>query len=82
MKFIFATLHVKNLEESIQFYENIVGMKLARRFPGGLHTEIAFMADGPAEIELICNTEESLLYMENVRHWGFPWKIWTRRWGT
>ena len=56
MKFIFATLHVKNLEESIQFYENIVGMKLARR--------------------------QSLLYMENVRHWGFPWKIWTRRWGT
>ena len=65
MKFIFATLHVKNLEESIQFYENVVGMKLARRFPGGPHTEIAFMADGPAEIELICNTEaEPVVYGE------------------
>ena len=65
MKFIFATLHVKNLEESIQFYENIVGMKLARRFPGGPHTEIVFMADGPAEIELICNTEaEPVVYGE------------------
>ena len=65
MKFKFATLHVKNLEESIQFYENVVGMKLARRFPGGPHTEIAFMADGPAEIELICNTEaEPVVYGE------------------
>ena len=57
MKFIFATLHVKNLEESIRFYETVTGMKLARRFPAGPRTEIAFMADGPAEIELICSAD-------------------------
>ena len=63
MKFIFATLHVKNLEESIRFYETVTGMKLARRFPAGPRTEIAFMADGPAEIELICSADaEPFLY--------------------
>lgn len=62
MKFIFATIHVKNLEDSIRFYEAVIGMKLARRFPGGPQTEIAFLADGPAEIELICD--------KNAEHTG------------
>lgn len=55
MKFIFATIHVKNLENSIHFYEAVMGLKLQRRFPGGSQTEIAFLADGPAELELICD---------------------------
>lgn len=55
MKFTFTTIHVKDLETSIRFYEEVVGMKVARRFPAGPNKEIAFMADGPAEIELICD---------------------------
>lgn len=55
MKFSFATLHVKDLEDSIRFYEQVIGLKLMRRFPGGPNTEIAFLADGPAELELICD---------------------------
>lgn len=53
MKFEFATIHVKDLQTSIRFYENVVKMKVARRFEAGPNMEIAFMADGPAEIELI-----------------------------
>ncbi|MCQ4635743.1 VOC family protein [Anaerovorax odorimutans] len=53
MKFTFATIHVKDLEESIRFYEEVIGMEVARRFPAGPNAEIAFLADGPAEIELI-----------------------------
>lgn len=55
MKFKFATIHVKDLERSIRFYEEILGMKESRRFPAGPGMEIAFMTDGPAEIELICD---------------------------
>lgn len=55
MKFTFATIHVRDLEESVHFYETVIGMRQARRFPAGPHTEIAFMEDGPAEIELICD---------------------------
>ncbi len=55
MKFNFITIHVSDLERSIAFYRDVTGMKLARRFPAGPGMEIAFMADGPAEIELICD---------------------------
>lgn len=55
MKFTFATIHVKDLEASVKFYEKVLGMKTARRFPAGPNMEIAFMGDGPAEIELICD---------------------------
>lgn len=62
MKLIFATIHVKNLEDSIRFYESVIGMKLARRFSGGPKVEIAFLSDGPTEIELICD--------KNAEHTG------------
>lgn len=55
MKFKFATIHVADLERSVRFYEEVLGMKTAKRFPAGPNMEIAFMADGPAEIELICD---------------------------
>ncbi len=55
MKFTFATIHVKDLETSVKFYEEVLGMQVARRFPAGPNMEIVFMADGPAEIELICD---------------------------
>lgn len=55
MKFSFATIQVKNLEESIAFYQDVIGLNIQRRFPAGPGTEIAFMADGPTEIELICS---------------------------
>lgn len=55
MQFIFATVHVKDLEDSIRFYEQTVGLRLIRRFFGGPGIDIAFLADGPAELELICD---------------------------
>ncbi len=58
MKFTFATIHVKDLNASIKFYQEIAGMETVRRFPAGPNMEIAFMADpadGSAEIELICD---------------------------
>ncbi|MBU3875033.1 VOC family protein [Faecalicatena sp. AGMB00832] len=71
MKFIFATIHVKNLEDSIRFYEEVIGLKLVRRFPGGPKTEIAFLADGPAELELICNKDEELSQYGEYPSLGF-----------
>lgn len=54
MKFSFATIQVKDLDESVNFYSEVLGMSVANRFQAGPN-EIAFMAgDGGAEIELIC----------------------------
>lgn len=53
MKFSFITINVNNLDESIAFYQDILGMELARRFQAGPN-EIAFMGKGEVQIELIC----------------------------
>ena len=44
MNFIFATVHVKDLDVSVRFYEEIAGMKVIRRFSAGPSGEIAFLS--------------------------------------
>ena len=46
MKFLWTTLHVKNLDESIAFYSELVELRVTRRFPAGPGMEIAFMGNG------------------------------------
>ena len=53
MKFCWCTIMVKDLEKSIEFYEDIVGIKVNRRFEAGPRTEIAFLGSGGTEVELI-----------------------------
>lgn len=55
MKFGHVTIYVKNLEESVRFYEEIVGLEITRKFPGGPGVEIVFLGDGSGrtEVELI-----------------------------
>ncbi|MDP4152971.1 MAG: VOC family protein [Bacillota bacterium] len=56
MKMCWVTLNVTDLEESLKFYRDIVGLELFSRFPAGNESEIAMLgeADKP-KIELICN---------------------------
>lgn len=53
MKFCWSTLRVKNLEETLKFYQNIVGLNINKRFKAGPGKEIAFLGDGETKIELI-----------------------------
>lgn len=55
MKFCWCTLMVKNMEESLKFYQEIVGLEVDRRFKAGPGTEIAFLGDGETKVELVCN---------------------------
>jgi lactoylglutathione lyase len=55
MKFMWSTVMVKDMEESLKFYEEIVGLKVDRRFPAGPEMEIAFLGEGETKVELICN---------------------------
>ena len=55
MKFCWCTIMVKDMEESIKFYQEFVGLQVKRRFPAGPGMEIAFMGDGETEVELISN---------------------------
>ncbi|MCL2493802.1 MAG: VOC family protein [Clostridiales bacterium] len=55
MKFTHVTITVKNLEESLRFYQDIVGLPIKSRFTPMPGTEIAFLGDGETKIELIHN---------------------------
>ena len=55
MKFCWSTLMVKNMEESLKFYQEIVGLKIDRRFKAGEEVEIAFLGEGETKVELICD---------------------------
>ena len=46
---------VKNLDESLKFYKEIVELNVSRRFNAGPGVEIAFLGDGETKVELICN---------------------------
>lgn len=55
MKYLWTTLQVSDLEQSIAFYRDVVGLELENRFAGGMNIEIAFMKspDSETKIELI-----------------------------
>ncbi len=61
MKFLWTTLVVKDLEESLRFYKEIVGLKEHRRFNSGPGVEIAFLSDGETEVELMTNPQKKEL---------------------
>ncbi|MHC1719546.1 MAG: VOC family protein [Clostridiaceae bacterium] len=71
MKFCWCTLTVKNMEESINFYQNIVGLKLDKRYPAGPGMEIAFLGDGETKVELIFNPAVKEVNIGNDISLGF-----------
>jgi lactoylglutathione lyase len=71
MKFCWSTLRVKNLEESIGFYKDIVGLEVQSRFSAGPGTEIAFLGGGETKIELICDGQSRDTVVGSDISWGF-----------
>ncbi len=53
MKFCWATIAVSDMEASLNFYQEIVGLPLNRRFTGAPGVELAFLGEGETEVELI-----------------------------
>jgi lactoylglutathione lyase len=53
MKFCWSTVMVNNLEESIKFYTEIIGLSVNRRYMAGPGVEIAFLGAGETQLELI-----------------------------
>ncbi len=58
MSFCWCTIHVRNMEESLLFYQDIVGLRLTRRFNETPGTDISFLGDGETQIELIVGKGE------------------------
>ncbi|WP_101909170.1 VOC family protein [Marasmitruncus massiliensis] len=56
MKFCWTTVTVNDLNQSLKFYQEIVGLPLMNRFSAGPESEIAFLGDGETKLELIQHT--------------------------
>ena len=55
MNFCWCTITVDNMDDSLKFYQEIVGLSISRRFSAGAGVEISFLGEGETKIELICN---------------------------
>ena len=55
MKFSWVTVMVNNMDESLAFYTEIVGLKFNRRLNAEAGVELAFLGEGETKVELICN---------------------------
>jgi lactoylglutathione lyase len=59
MKFCWCTITTNDLDASIAFYRDIVGLALTRRFAAGPDTQIAFLGSGETQIEVIQSGSEA-----------------------
>ncbi len=57
MKYLWTTLKVTDMDLSVAFYQEIIGLKLNQRHVAGPGIELAFLGDGDTQIELISNKE-------------------------
>lgn len=60
MKLSWCTLMINDMEESLTFYQDVLDLKIQRRFNPAPNVEICFLgeteqADGQTLVELICN---------------------------
>ena len=59
MKYLWTTLQVSNMDQSLDFYQNIIGLTCNERHPAGPGMELAFLGEGETKIELIFRGERS-----------------------
>lgn len=55
MNLSWVTLTIKDMDESIRFYTDVVGLQVDSRRPAGPEIELAFLGDGETKLELVCN---------------------------
>lgn len=74
MKFNWCTIYVNDLEESLKFYQEVVGLKMDRRFKAGPDNEIVFLGEGETKLELIGNGEKKNVNLGQDISLGFEVK--------
>jgi lactoylglutathione lyase len=74
MKFLWTTIYVKNLDESIAFYSDLAGLQVLRRFPAGPAMELAFMGNGinnETQVELLADSSKNAVHFSEFISIGF-----------
>lgn len=71
MSFCQVTLTVRDLDTSIRFYSEVVGLPIDRRAPAGPDAELAFLGAGETKVELICDKNRTDVIVGNAVSVGF-----------
>lgn len=74
MKFLWTSIYVKNLDESIAFYTDLLGLQVTKRFPAGPGMEIAFMGNGinnETLVELLADSKNKAVNFSEFISIGF-----------
>ncbi len=71
MRYCWTTLYVKDMEESLNFYQEIVGLNLNRVSKISPEFELAFLGSGETQVELIFDQSKELDYMNTTISLGF-----------
>lgn len=58
MKFCWTTINVKNMDRSLSFYQDIIGLKINRRVNPTPDMELAFLGEGETQIELVAQAKD------------------------
>lgn len=61
MNFCWCTVRVNNMEESINFYQEIAKLSINKRYFSETGKEICFLGDGETKIELVCDPKNKTL---------------------
>jgi len=59
MNFCWATIQVSDMEKSLSFYQDVIGLKINRRMQPMPDINIVFLGSGGTEIELIHNNKKT-----------------------
>jgi len=71
MDFCWSTLYVKDMDESVKFYEEVIELSVNQRFAAGPGMEIAFLGQGETKIELIFDPSKNNIDPGHDISWGF-----------
>lgn len=74
MKFLWTTVNVENMDESINFYSDLVNLKVLNRFHAGPGVEIAFLGNGTENetlVELLADKSIGAVNFSEFIYLGF-----------
>jgi len=71
MKFLWTTIIVNDMKESVKFYEEVVGLKVVDTVSAGPDMNITFLGEGETKIELICSEKLKNMNVGNAVTLGF-----------
>jgi lactoylglutathione lyase len=59
MPFCWTTIHVSDMEQSLHFYRDLLGLPVDREMQPEPGMKIAFLGSGDTKVELICRADQA-----------------------